>query len=121
MSNPDLQVDSEGDIILVNGDLSQVTDDEAIGQAVRIALRAIKGEWFLNTEFGLDHDVIFRRPYSIPRIRREIRRVVFSIPGVVAMGNFQAGFDQTTQRQLNFSFVLKTENNEEIQIQEVIG
>jgi hypothetical protein len=118
---PDLQVDNDGEIILSDGDLAQVTADEAIAQGIRIAIRAIKGEWFLNTQFGLDHDLIFRRNYSMSQIRREFRRVVMAVPGVVAMGQFQAGFDSDTPRQLNVSFLVLTENSVQLTIEETIN
>ena len=120
MSTPDLQVDADGYVILENGDLSQVTGDEAIAQALRIRLRSIKGEWFLNIDYGLNHDILFARPRNMAKIRREFRRVVMSTPGVSAMQDFQAGFDLDDPRQLNVVFSVLTENSQTLIIQESI-
>lgn len=52
----DLKLDSDNDLAMVSGDLTlTTTKTEIAGQTVGITLNTFRGEWFLNTNFGIPY------------------------------------------------------------------
>ncbi len=51
----DVSLDNAGDFKVAAGDLTLIAGNDAIVQAVRIALQFFKGEWFLNLEAGIPY------------------------------------------------------------------
>lgn len=121
MSRPDLQVDRDGYVILSNGDLSLVRDDDAIAQHLRIRLLFIKGEWFLDTSDGTDYfGTILKKRYSLVQIRREIYRRALGTEGLKEVYDYEAALSTSVDRQLDVSFEALTENNQLFTLSEVL-
>ncbi len=73
-----------------DGDIEAVTDElEVIRLAVQQAWRTQKGEWFLDTDFGVDYKglVLVRNPDTAVAIPAELRRVALSVDGVDRVDN----------------------------------
>lgn len=73
-----------------DGDIEAVTDElEVIRLAVQQAWRTQKGEWFLDTDFGVDYIglVLIRNPDTAVAIPAELRRVALSVDGVDRVDN----------------------------------
>lgn len=81
----DLALGADGDLDLADGrDLQLLADDEAIAQHVRLRLRQVKGEWFLDLDAGLDwFGLVLGKGHSDDEIEAEVRRVLVATPGVV--------------------------------------
>lgn len=52
------KVDDKGDLIIQDGDLVMIEGDDEIVQSIERRLSTNQGEWFLDTEFGLDYESI---------------------------------------------------------------
>ncbi len=68
-----------------DGDIEAVTDElEVVRLAVQQAWRTQKGEWFLDTDFGVDYLglVLIRNPDTAVAIPAELRRVALSVDKV---------------------------------------
>lgn len=57
--NQDFLIGSDGNLVLVNGDLMLTLDSETVAQAtaqrLQTRLRMFMGEWFLNTNLGVPY------------------------------------------------------------------
>lgn len=77
--------DLTGDARLLDGDIEVITDEiEVIRLEVQQAWRTQKGEWFLDTDFGVDWLGIFfvKNPDLVVAGPTEIRRVGLLVEGV---------------------------------------
>lgn len=54
----------DGDLVFENGDVVMVDGDEEIIQSVQTTFQTNKGEWFLNTDFGLDRSPLLTKRFD---------------------------------------------------------
>lgn len=66
----------DGDIVFETNDAVFIDEDEEIAQSVQTILQTNKGEWFLNTDFGLDRSVFFQKPFNETIANDAIREAV---------------------------------------------
>ena len=52
---------TDGDIDFVNGNIILTSRDDRVRQLIENALSIRKGEWFYNTNTGLDHTELFKK------------------------------------------------------------
>lgn len=85
----------------VDGDIEAVTEEiEVIRQAVQQAWRTQKGEWFLDTDFGVDYVglVFVKSPDTKVAIPAELRRVALSVDGVDRVDNIELTINSITRK-----------------------
>jgi len=79
----DIKLDDSGNVIIEDGDIAFVSEDDEIAQSVRIRLRTWLGEWFLDKDYGTNWlGRVFKRPFSQTQARKEIERVINGAIGV---------------------------------------
>lgn len=49
-------IDSNGDLVMKNGEIQMVEGDKELAQSVESILKTRQGEFFMDTEFGLNRD-----------------------------------------------------------------
>ena len=83
----DIDLDGNGSLLVVSG-------SEAIAQHVRQRLKAFKGEWFLNTEIGVDWiDKIMGRVYDPVLAEAIIKNTILNTEGVTKILTFSVRFN----------------------------
>lgn len=84
----DLYLDESGDVVWIEG-------AEAIAQHVRVRLRFILGEWFLNEDEGFPffETVLVHNP-STSAITEAYRRTVAETPGIASVEKCVVTFDR---------------------------
>lgn len=111
----DIAVDpTTGDLLMVDGDLVLLTDSgDALVQAIRVALRTWRGEWFLNATFGADYrGKILRKNPPRAQVMSEVRRVVEAVPGVRRVVQLAVDYDRAARRLDVTDGVVEADNNE---------
>ena len=109
----DLLLDeSTNDLILENNDLVLTsTNQEALRQRLSIHLLMYRGEWFLNTEFGVPY---MQQLIGIARTKETIDAVLRSEIALETtedlIGNFTSTYDNTDTRRYTLSFDVYTAN-----------
>jgi len=80
------KLNSENDIDISTGNLVVLEDGQAVAQMIGTAWRTVLGEWFLNTESGLDYfgKILVRQPNE-NIIKQELKRVTLDVPYVTAI------------------------------------
>lgn len=107
---PDIVLDDDThDLLFVNGDLLMDVD---VGQAVKIALLFIKGEWFLNINLGVPYfDQFFIKAPRINLLRSILRKTIEDTPGINSVLALDLSYDPQA-RTLSVSFRADTDNGE---------
>jgi hypothetical protein len=88
----DLQLDETGSPVMV-------TDAEAIGEHIRQRLTFWAGEWFLNTEAGIEWTryILGRPPGEMPLAESIIKAEIAATPGVSEILEFSAVYDRASR------------------------
>lgn len=122
---PDLKIDpTTGDLMQgANGDLV-LTDDasgETTAQLVRIALRTFAGEWFLNTDLGVDYfgTILVKNP-DLGAVQLAIQDCMLGVPGVAGITSYAQSFD-STNRRLKVTATLQGDGGQIIPFIDVLG
>lgn len=94
----DLQLDPEtNELVIVGGAPVLLSGADALAQSLRVRLRFIKGEWFLDLDAGMDFAGKVIGKHSRETALAEIRRVIRETPGVADILRLEADFSQTTR------------------------
>lgn len=79
----DLKLNTSHDLDIVNGDLQLVTEGAEVGQAIKIALLTVQGEWVYDATLGLPwYGDMFQPNLTRAEILRKIRTRINEVPGV---------------------------------------
>src|SRR4030042_1762516 len=95
----DLKLDeTTGDIVVENGDIVLIEDLDVVAQHIRVRLRTILGEWYLDTSKGVDwFGVIFSKESPRGMAEATLRAAVETDDHVRELAKFAATFDGTTR------------------------
>jgi len=113
-------LDSNNDLVLINGSFVTVDRGEEVAQHIRTRLLFYIREWFLNVNSGTTwFDEVFVRPVDLSRIETIVKNRIRSTPGVTQLTYFEMSLNRNT-RILNISFSADTEygplNEQEIYV-----
>jgi hypothetical protein len=115
----DLQIGSDQDLALVNGDLALCTFENEIPQLIKRRLRFFQGEWFLDESLGVPYfeEILVKNPSPIA-VDGIFKRTIVETPGVIDLLSFDMDYDGPT-RKFTLSFEARSVNgtlvfNEEI-------
>lgn len=111
------------DIFIVNGDLGTVSGGAAIVQNILQTLGIFLGEWFLNTNLGIDYfgSILTKNPNQ-KIIDAIFISQILAVPGVTALTSYSFVYNkamrslaisfqaQTTQGIVNYTGTLPTGN-----------
>lgn len=127
MAFVDLLLDGSGDLDLTNGQLRLTPDlQTVIRQKVQITLRAFKGEYFANINFGVPYLENDNNPVQLlgDRISKDIfdtymREAILSVPGVVSLTEYSSAVNNTGEI-LTIEFSAQIESGEVISTTDTI-
>jgi hypothetical protein len=110
-ANGDIEVDSTGKMLLLS------TYQELVKQRLQIKLRTFKGEWWLDTSFGIpyrdtgDGRAIIGKGYSKTDIDALYVAAIKSDPDVLSIKYFNSTYNSITRLyDLNFEVKVRNEN-----------
>ncbi len=80
-------------------DIIPIDGADRVAQQVKITLLAFRGEWFLDTGFGVPYltDVLVKNP-NLPAIESILRARILAVPDVQRLESFSLVFDQARRR-----------------------
>lgn len=117
----DLQLDDQGDITILAGDLEIVSGIDWIAQDIEQQMQFFSGEWFLDTTQGFPYFqfVLVKNP-NLDIIQALFQDKICQISGVKELNGFQFGYDGNT-RSVTIDLQAKTTNGQVIKPQAQIG
>ena len=109
----DLKLDpATRDLVVENGDLALIYDDESLIQRLWLRLSDVRGNWFRDTERGVDwFGSILGKRSDVVR-RTELRRVVLATDGVAGVVRLEFDYTAATRSLAIDLTVLKTDGLE---------
>lgn len=109
---------SEGDLVIINNELSMVVDKELKAQTIQSVTSTNKGEWLFDEEEGINFDNIFsKQPEEVKKeiVRNEIEQGVSQVDDTLNIDDFECTFDKNT-RILSVTYTAIGTDGEEMAI-----
>ncbi len=108
----DIKIDSSNDLDITTGDLQIVTAGDAVSQHLRIRLRFIRGEWFLDLRIGIPYfEEVLVKAINLMSVRGIFAEVIRDTPGVISLGDLTVDLDRSSRvLGLPFSALLDGED-----------
>ena len=108
----DFGLNSSGELDLATGDLVLIDGADAVAQQLKIRLRFIQGEWFLDQRVGIPYySQIWVKNPNLPLVATIYRRAILSTPGVESVERLDYDFSASTREyRLDFSAKLEGED-----------
>jgi hypothetical protein len=104
----DALLDLDWDIQFLDGDLVLSRGLPAVTQQIAIALKTVKGEWFLDETIGVPYFTnILGKKFSLGTVQQIVREAIQAIDSVVSIERLAVDFDALT-RKCSVDFVVKT-------------
>jgi len=98
-----LKVTETGDMDFTGNSFSIITDSEELNQSIKSILSIRKGEWFLDTEFGLSHENLIGAEFDEDKIELDVREALSNEERIETIESISASFDTET-RKVTISF-----------------
>jgi hypothetical protein len=104
----DIALNGDGDIDVSSYNMHVIDTDELIAQRLLVRLRAFRGEWYLDTTFGVPYyqDILVKNP-DPSQLEAAFKSVIIGTPGVEKITEFEADIDSS--RRLTVSFRATTD------------
>jgi hypothetical protein len=102
-----LLLDDDGDLDLSSGDLELNYGVDAVAQDVSSALRAIRGEWFLDRSLGVPYqendfvtgdEALLGQKYREGYARDQFSAAILGVEGVADLLSLSVSFNASTRR-----------------------
>jgi len=104
---------NDGDVQLVNGNIVLISEDERVRQLIENALSIRKGEWFYNTETGLDHRELDKKNPNIDNLKSDIIDCVTGLEEVNEVTNLEIDYNrQERKADIKFNAIYDLNNIE---------
>ena len=105
------------DLHFSDGHLVVATGNAAIGQHVAQRIKTFLGEWFLDTDCGVDWlGKVFGQPYNKDLYENMLKSEIADTIGVKEITTFSASFDLVSRGIKAYDISVITESGEEISI-----
>ncbi|MGE7716970.1 DUF2634 domain-containing protein [Priestia megaterium] len=105
-----------GDLVVENGNLIMISGDEELIQSVQSILKTRKGEFFLDSEYGLAYDNLLGKGASEAEIRDDIIEALSKDACIGAVTNISFVKEGRT---LKISLTIQKQDETELTIEEV--
>lgn len=89
----------DGDIVIDNGDIVMVEDDEELAQSIQSILQTRKGEFFLEPDHGLSFDNLLGKQANQHEARDDIIEAVSQEPRVAAVTDVVISDDRKIRKR----------------------
>ena len=104
----DLALNTENDLLVVNGQLSLLTTQESfIRQRIMISLNTFTKTWFENQNFGINQELIFEKGTQ-SLLDQDIRTIVTETSGVQKILDFTSTVSPARRYTCDFTYITDT-------------
>lgn len=105
----------DGDLLIVNNEVSMVEGKELTAQTIQSVLSTNKGEWLFDPDEGIEFSNILGQRSNLDEniVRNEIEQGVEQVDSALTIDEFHCEFDART-RGLAVAFTATTEDDESI-------
>lgn len=115
-----LAINEVGDIYFENGNLVLVKDEDVLVQQFKIIFGTRLGEYFLNSNEGINHEALFgNKTINEDSIRFEIMKTAEQVEGFIGFKTLDFKFD-SLNRKLNISLIANFKNGLEVNFEDEV-
>ncbi len=82
------------DLVIIDGHIAQVSDTVEVAQRVKLHLKRLLGEWFLNTTLGMAWFAGLLGGKSVNAIKLAVRNEMSNVYGVSQISDISINFDR---------------------------
>ncbi len=95
----DWEIGTDGDLTLTSGDFVFVEESYRVAQAIETTLRTLRGEWFLNTGFGVPYfqSILGQKMVTKDTFDSIVRSAVVGVPDVNRILEYESSFDRANR------------------------
>lgn len=111
-----LKIDSSGDWVMENGSFVVIEGDEQLAQEARISIETLRGEWFLNSDEGMDRVPFMGKNFNENNARSSIIEALMNTSEPLSVE--QITF-LTVERVLYVDLVLRKEDGNTFRVEGV--
>lgn len=115
----DLELDPKThDLVITNKDLVVIDDTaDAITQRLKVVLLFFRGEWFLNTEFGVPYyQSILRKGITKTKVDGIFKKEILGVEGVIAILDFTSTLNAAS-REYTVTFSCRVSTGDTITLE----
>lgn len=101
----DLKLAEDGELAVEGGDVVVIEDADVVAQMARILLRTLKGEWYLDEDFGMDYfGRVFTRSLQVPKptsrglVEGTFRSALAGLPHVRSVTRLDFDYDAAIRK-----------------------
>lgn len=104
-------LDAKGDVVVQNSDIPFIYDDALLQQTCKQVIGTNKGEWFLNTDEGLDFHTLLGKAPDENEVRDEIADAITQVDESLVIDDFET---REANRTLIVQFTAHNETGTEV-------
>lgn len=110
----DLLLDENNDLVFINGECPvTVTQQEVVGQRLKITLQTFLEEWFLDLDVGIPYfQHIFQKHKDKSSVDTIFQQAILNDPGVIELLSYESTLEAASRRfALSFEVRVAEENS----------
>ncbi|EST12039.1 DUF2634 domain-containing protein [Sporolactobacillus laevolacticus] len=109
----------DGDLVMKNGEIQMVEGDEELAQSVESILKTRQGEFFMDTEFGLNRDNLLGKQADQDGAHDDIVEAIAQEERIATMDNISFADDRSTRSRSISLSMTKADDGETISLEDV--
>ncbi len=110
----DFMLDENGELVITNGKIQLVSDNDLKAQQIRQVLRTHLGEWKYDTEEGIDRYVMFTKKPNYELVEDTVKSGLLQVDESLRITKFECS--EKENRELEIRFSATNESGEEFSI-----
>lgn len=103
-------LDSSGDVVVQKNKIVMISDKALTLQTVRTVIGTNKGEWFLNTDEGINFDNMLGKNPDYDAIKGEVAQGLSQVNEDLMLKNFDYSLNENRKLDINFEATDGTED-----------
>jgi phage baseplate assembly protein W len=113
-------IDSNGDLVMKNGEIQMIEGDQELAQSVESILKTRQGEFFMDTEFGLNRDNLLGKQADQDAAHDNIVEAVAQESRIATVDEITFSDDHSTRsRTVSLSMTKADDDGETIELNNV--
>lgn len=109
----------DGDLVMQNGEIVMVDSDAELAQSVESILKTRQGEFFMDTEFGLNRDNLLGKQADQDAAHDDVVEAVAQEPRIATVDTITFTDDRTARTRTVSLSMTKADDGETISIENV--
>jgi phage baseplate assembly protein W len=112
-------IDSNGDLVMKNGEIQMIEGDQELAQSVESILKTRQGEFFMNTEFGLNRNNLLGKQADQDAAHDDIVEAIAQEERIATVDDIAFADDRSSRSRTVSLSMTKADDGETISLENV--